>query len=304
MGKYTFGPVSSRRFGVSLGIDLSPDQKSCNFDCLYCELPKAQRTDTITNPAPVEVIIADVSAALQHHPQAEVITITANGEPTLYPYLEVLIDQLNQVKKGRRLLILSNAAALHRPEVQKALLKIDTVKLSLDCATERCFKRIDRPLAVTVDTIIHSIIEFRQKFRGELVIEILLVEGINDTMKEFEAFAEVLPQIGADRIDIGTIDRPPAYDVRAVPFEKIAILTETLLGLPFNIVTKRGNTEAKSAYSDEEILNTFAKRPFSKADVERLFDEDSKTRLTALLEAKKVETVDNNGIIFFHTTKQ
>ena len=296
-----FGPVSSRRFGVSLGIDLSPETKSCNFDCVYCELPKAQRTDTISHPPKVDRIIEDVTAALKNHPLTEVITITANGEPTLYPDLESLIDALIAIKGERRLMILTNSSTLPDPKVRAALKKLDSVKCSLDCVTKRCYKRIDRPLHTDVSDVIEALRLFRDEYDGELLLEILLVAGINDTIREFEAFANILPEIRPDRIDIGTIDRPPAYDVKAVPFEKIALLAETLTGLPVNIVTKRGNTDARSHYSDDELLITLAKRPFAEEDVDRLLDDDSKARLLILLKQEKVETVEKNGILFYHT---
>jgi len=303
MGKYTFGPISSRRFGVSLGIDLSPDEKSCNFDCLYCELPKAQKRDTIINPPLPQEIISDVKSALASHPNTEVITITANGEPTLYPYIDRLIDSLLEIKEERKLLILSNSSTLYKDEIKKSLSKLDIVKLSLDCVTGKCFKKIDRALNSSIDAIIESIIEFRKIFKGELIIEILLVSGINDKIEEFEKFNNILKKIDPDRIDIGTIDRPPAYDVKPVAYDKIKILCETLTDLPVNIVTKKNNTASKSFYSKDEILSTFEKRPFKKEDVDRLFDDNSREILKALVKENKIEIIESNGNFFYHTKK-
>ena len=127
--KYIFGPISSRRFGMSLGIDLSPDEKSCNFDCIYCELEKAQKSDTIKNPPKVEDIINDVKKGFEKF-QFDVLTITANGEPTLYPYLDELVDKLKIFDK--KLLILSNSSTINNPQIQQILKKLDIVKLSLD----------------------------------------------------------------------------------------------------------------------------------------------------------------------------
>ena len=110
--KYIFGPISSRRFGMSLGIDLSPDEKSCNFDCIYCELEKGEKTDTIKNPPQVEDIINDVKKGFEKF-QFDVLTITANGEPTLYPYLDELVDKLKIFDK--KLLILSNSSTIKFP---------------------------------------------------------------------------------------------------------------------------------------------------------------------------------------------
>ena len=96
--KFIFGPVSSRRFGSSLGIDLSPDQKSCNFDCLYCELKKAKAVRTIKNEPKPEVIINELKRALGEFKDIDVITLTANGEPSLYSNLSSLITQINNIK--------------------------------------------------------------------------------------------------------------------------------------------------------------------------------------------------------------
>ena len=144
MQRYTFGPVASRRFGVSLGIDLSPGAKSCNFDCLYCELPAAVQRNTIEHPPAVAEIVAEVKAVLATRSDIDVLTITANGEPTLYPDLQPLIDALKTLPDRPRLLILSNGSTIADPAVQNALAKLDTVKLSLDCAGAPCFKKLDR----------------------------------------------------------------------------------------------------------------------------------------------------------------
>jgi wyosine [tRNA(Phe)-imidazoG37] synthetase (radical SAM superfamily) len=299
MGKYTFGPVASRRFGLSLGIDLSPDTKSCNFDCLYCELPFAQTVDSIKNPPKIVDVLAEVKSALTAHPDTEVLTITANGEPTLFPDLENLIDQLIEIKADKRLLILSNASTIMNPKIQQALLKIETVKLSLDAVTPNVYKKIDRSMNIPIETIIEGIIEFSKKFQHELVIEILLVSGINDKLSEFIALKPILEKISAKRIDIGTIDRPPAYNVKPVSFEKISMLCEVLDGLPFNIVTKPNVHPAKSYYDQEELLSTFAKRPFSQNDVTLLFDDMTLKNLEILITDKKVEKIEKNGQFFF-----
>jgi wyosine [tRNA(Phe)-imidazoG37] synthetase (radical SAM superfamily) len=109
-----FGPIVSRRFGISLGIDLSPDSKSCNFDCLYCELLSAKKSDTIINPPAIDEVLTALKRALGLHPNSEIITITANGEPTLYPYLDKLIDELNKIKQNKKLLILSNGSTIYQ----------------------------------------------------------------------------------------------------------------------------------------------------------------------------------------------
>ena len=295
----TFGPIPSRRFGLSLGIDLSPGAKACNFDCLYCELSAAKPTDTIPNPPSVPEVVAAVKEALAEHPDTEVITITANCEPTLYPYLDELIDAVQSIKGERKLLILSNASTIDDPKIRQALSKLDIVKLSLDCATKRCFKRLDRPLdADKLGRIIAGMREFRKDFSGTLVIEILVVQGINDTDEEFKALATVLKEIHPDRVDIGTIDRPPAYAVQPVTYERLESLAEHLAGLPVTIVAKRVKP-AKQHFTREDILAMLSRRPLTQEDVETLFDAASRAILHRLLQEGTITKRSLNAATFY-----
>ena len=297
--RYIFGPVASRRFGLSLGIDLSPDEKSCNFDCLYCELKPAAVTDTIKNPPPVEVIVSEVEKALSEYPDIDVITITANGEPTLYPYLDKLVEALNRIKGDKKLLILSNASTIADPKIQDTLRHIDIVKLSLDCATPACFKKIDRPLkSVEIEKIIEGIKAFRKVYDKDLIIELLVISGVNDKPEEMKALGKVLDEIEPDRVDLGTIDRPPAYDVKAVSTEKLKELSRYLGHHNISIMHKE-KPEKEIDFSDEEILATIARRPQSESDVAYLFSEKAKERLARLEEEGKVSKENIAGVTFF-----
>jgi len=113
-----FGPIHSRRFGVSLGVDLSPSQKQCNFDCLYCELSPAKVTDKQEKVIEVDAIIDALKTHLND--TIDVITLTANGEPTLYPYLDELIDKIKSIT-NKEILILTNSATLKDKKVFNAL---------------------------------------------------------------------------------------------------------------------------------------------------------------------------------------
>ena len=298
-----FGPVPSRRFGLSLGIDLSPEHKACNFDCLYCELEPAKPVDHIPNPPSVKQVITQVQEALERFLDVEMITITANGEPTLYPHLDELIDELNKIKQDKKLLILSNASRIHEPQIQKVLAKLDIVKLSLDCATPRCFKRLDRPLKnISLEKIIQGIEQFRKLYKGLLVIEILVVKGINDKQEEFTALGQMLRRIQPDRVDVGTIDRPPAYNVEPVSYERLFELSHELRGLPVTIVSRHFGQNYFTNLSKEEILDLLAHRPLTQEDITHLFDKPSQQRLQELFQDNKIEKITVGTIDFFKTT--
>ena len=293
---YTFGPVNSRRFGISLGIDLSPKEKSCNYDCVYCELSSAKPVDTIKHPPKVLDIISEVQTELKKHPEVKVITITSNGEPTLYHDLEELVDELNLIKKDKKLLILSNGSTICDARVQKAMQKIDIVKLSLDCATKSCFKKIDRPLKdIELEDIISCMKTIKHK---TLIIEILVVKGINDKEKEFEKLNKILQDIKPSRVDIGTIDRPPAYNVKKVDEEKLTELAKIIENIPVSLIRK-SSPKNKEDFSKDEILNLLSHRPQSEFDVENFFSQRSKENLEALLKNNLVKKTDIAGSVFF-----
>ncbi len=297
--KYIFGPINSRRFGLSLGIDLSPDEKSCNFDCLYCELSVAALKDKIKNPPIVEDILGEVSVALREYPNLDVITITANGEPTLYSDLDKLVDGLNSIKGDVKLLILSNASNIYKREIQDVLKKIEIVKLSLDCATQECFRKIDRSLKeITIDMIIDGLKSFREIYSGELVIEILVVKGVNDSIDDMKRLNEVLNKIKPDRIDLGTIDRPPAYIVEGVSEDRLNELSSYFSTLPIHLVYKNRPKE-KIDYSKDQIRSMIKMRPLSFMDVNQLFSDRSKEFLQELIDKKEVIMHDIAGAKFY-----
>ncbi len=301
MSNIIFGPIRSRRFGTSLGIDLSPSSKQCNYDCVYCELAPATTVDHQSTVLPVATIITEIQKALAAHPDIDVLTLTANGEPTLYPHLEALVDAINAIKGEIRTLILSNGSTIADPAVQQALSKIDTVKLSLDCATPRCFKRIDRMHeGIDIETIQSDMLAFKEHYRGTLIIEVLIVKGINDRAQEIEALSTFLEQLRPARIDLGTIDRPPAYKVEPVTYETLYTLAQHFdSSLPVHITHRKHGISTPASYDDEAILSTLAKRPLTQEDIDLLFDPPSQKRLQKLLDEQRVTIRDTHGVEFF-----
>jgi len=296
--KTIFGPINSRRFGSSLGIDLSPALKQCNFDCLYCELAPSATTDRQVEVVEVSTIIEELKTHL--HDKIDVITLTANGEPTLYPHLEELIDEINKIKNSTQTLILTNSATLVDDNIFSILLKLDQVKLSLDAVSQSIFKRIDRPHKdINIDKIIQKVEEFSHVYQGKLFIEILFVHGLNDTKEEISKLNEVLLKVKATRIDLGTIDRPPAYPVEGLSYKE---LYETSLlfdsSLPIHVASRIHAEPNNATYNDEDILNTLDKRPLTMEDIILLFDEESKKRLKELI-SKKVVIIKKIGNLEF-----
>jgi len=283
-----FGPINSRRFGTSLGIDLSPSLKQCNFDCLYCELAPSATVSKQDTTIDVKTIINELKEHLNEH--IDVITLTANGEPTLYPFMDELIDEIDKIKGTTETLILTNSATLNSEKVFNSLLKLDQVKLSLDAISEDVFKKIDRPHSnIDVSTVVSKVIKFSQIFKGKLFIEILFVYGLNDNEDEIKKLNDVLTKINCERIDLGTIDRPPAYPVSGISYKElhdISLMFDS--SLPIHIASRIHAEPNNSYYNDEDIINTLDKRPLTMDDINLLFDEDSKERLNKLINENKI----------------
>lgn len=294
-----FGPIPSRRFGISLGVDLSPSKKQCNFDCLYCELEGAKTVDAMNEYPSVKDVIEAIKNSFIKHEKIDVITLTANGEPTLYPYLDELVDEINKIKQNTKILILSNGSTIYKEDIFNTLLKLDTVKLSLDCVSEKCFKKLDRQhKSIDVSKIVPSMIEFSKKSKNDFVLEILFVKDLNDKDAEIELLYDAVKKINPKRVDIGTIDRPPAYEVKPVEYsllEKVANLFE---GINVNIAFKNRPKQINS-FTEEEIISMLKRRPLTLDDIENLFDVNSKDILNKLVKNSKISIVDSSGVKFY-----
>jgi len=302
MKNIIFGPVNSRRFGISLGIDLSPNKKQCNFDCLYCELEPNSTVDSFDEVLSVEDIISALKERLSN--SIDFITITANGEPTLYPYLDTLVDEIDKIKKDTKTLILSNASRIDDKNIAKTLSKIDVVKLSLDCIDNSCLKKLDRAYRdIDVENIKQGMLDFSKIYKKDLIIEILFVKTIND--KSIDRYSEFLLELNPKRVDIGSIDRPPAYNVKPLSYEDLVEISHKFdSSLPIYISSRKNINSNPISYSDDEIIATLAKRPLSDDDITILFDNSSQDRLKILLKDKKIEKIELNGIFFYKLSKK
>ncbi|RTI84330.1 radical SAM protein [Campylobacter jejuni] len=297
--KILFGPVSSRRFGRSLGIDLSPSEKQCNFDCVYCELVPKKAQEKQDEIISIDKIISEVKAVLEKNVEFDFLTLTANGEPSLYPYLNELIFSLRSIAKDKKLLILSNGTAVLDEDKFNALLKLDVVKFSLDSAVAKTFYRIDRALKnIDLEKMIEKMADFRARFNGDLIIEILVVKDLNDNEEEFKALNQALKKIMPLRVDLSTIDRPPAYAVKKVSEEKLLKLSKLIDSTPV-LLAKRHYEGEKLNFNKEELLKMLHLRSQSEIDIEAKFDEQSKTLLNQLIKEKKVKILDLAGVKFY-----
>jgi len=225
---YLFGPVPSRRFGRSLGLDVTPF-KTCSFDCLYCQCGcTTRRTAERGEFVPFDKVCAELERWLAEDGRADCITFAGSGEPTLYSRLGDLIRFIKK-KTALPVTVLSNGSLLHRVTVREDLLRADTVKATFSAWDEVSFHRIHRPAhGLTFEQLLAGARDFRKVFKGSFDLEVFLMEGINSSPEQVRRIAASAAQIHPDRIQLNTAVRPAAEtDVRPVSIEKL----EALCGL-------------------------------------------------------------------------
>ncbi len=207
--RYIFGPVSSGRLGLSLGLDLL-GEKICSMDCVYCEVGA---TKTLTLERKAYVLAQDILDELADWASkgfdTEYVTLGGSGEPCLNTELAEIIAGVRHILPEKKIAVLTNSSVLPDPEVQKALLAADVVLPSMDSLVESEFRRINRPCAkLSATAIAQGISSFRSLFDGQLFLEILLAASYNDSEENLYLLKDFCSQLKADRVDVVTLSRP------------------------------------------------------------------------------------------------
>ncbi len=260
--KHLFGPLMSRRFGRSLGIDLCP-MKTCSYDCIFCQLGKTpQKTTKREEFFPLEDICNEIAHWLKTDGNAEYITLAGSGEPTLYSRFGELTDFIHS-KTDIPVLLLSNGSLFWQKEVREAALKIDVVKLSMSVWNQDLFDRINRPVSGLIfEDMVNGEIEFRKKYKGKLILEVFLLEGINATQSDVRKIAQFAKQIKPDTIHFNTVTRPAAegfaHSVAKKEMEQFSEMFTPHAEIPPEI---SGTPLLNKDIDEEKIMDLIRRRP-------------------------------------------
>lgn len=303
--QHLFGPVPSRRLGRSLGIDLVP-HKTCSFNCIYCQLG---RTTNLTldrrNYVPLGEIKRELAQWQAQGGEADYLTLSGSGEPTLHSQVEELVDWI----KGhfaQPLAVLTNGSLLWQAAVRQALRGVDLLIPSLDAATPEVFQQVNCPYPdLALGQIIEGIAEARRQCPGETWLEIMLVAGVNDSPEGLEALREAVGCIQPHRIQINTVVRPPAERrAGAVTAERLAEARE-LLGptaeviAPLDLVASL--TESQADHS-EQVRALLRRRPCTAGDIStalNLHPNEVAKYLAALTSDGEATTSEREGEVYY-----
>jgi len=311
MYKHLFGPVPSRRLGMSLGIDLIP-HKICTLNCIYCECGTTTRlVHERKEYVPLEEVYRELEDYFKSNPDPDYLTFSGAGEPTLHSHIGEVIARVKELRPGIPVAVLTNGTLFGDPVVRKELMQADLVLPSLDAATDMALRRINRPQrSLKAADYVDGLIRFSQEFKGKIWLEILILPGYNDGEENLEALKKAIQNIHPDCIQLNTLDRPGTVEgllpARMAQLQEIAaffgVQQVEIIAPP----EKRNKVKYYRSDVESAILETISRRPCTLADLEKilgLHTNEINKYLGVLEDAGKLETIKEERGIFYQLSE-
>jgi wyosine [tRNA(Phe)-imidazoG37] synthetase (radical SAM superfamily) len=280
---YLFGPVLSRRLGLSLGVDLLR-HKTCNLDCVYCELGRTRcLTEERGRFVPPDRVLLEIGR--RSGDSFDFLTFAGSGEPTLSIDLGCIIEKAREMVDAP-LAVITNSTLFSSPAVRKEVAMADVVLPSLDAATQSTFQAINRPAAgLQIEEVIEGLQRFRGEYGGEIWLEVMLARGIND--REAELIARVAESISPDRIQLNTVVRPPAEPVEPLGEEEMERILEAFPGAEL-IPDWDWRVPERLSASIQELLS---RRPCTLEEMRSAMDLESEAAI------KYLKILERDGLV-------
>ncbi|RLD14605.1 MAG: radical SAM protein [Caldiserica bacterium] len=260
--KFVYGPVPSRRFGRSLGVNPIP-LKTCNYSCVYCQLG---RTKNFINERrsffKKDLILSEIKEAVnEFNNEIDYITFVGEGEPLLSKDIGYLIQKVREFTDIKTALITNGALLMHE-EVRREVIPFHVISPTLDAGSEEIFRLINRPFeGIKLADIVNGFINLRKEYKGEIWIEIMLVKGLNDKEEELLKIKNFLEKISPDKVYVNVPIRPPAEEWVKIPSEKeIEKAKRILKNAIFINLEEQGIFEGREFGTPEEAILFLTRR--------------------------------------------
>jgi len=307
MYKHLFGPVPSRRLGMSLGIDLIP-KKVCSLNCVYCEVGKTTKL-TLNRMAYVKYdqVITELKQFMRNKPKIDYITFSGSGEPTLNSRIGEVLNFSKINYPDIKTAVLTNGTLFFSQKLRTELLQADVILPSIDAASQAVFEKINRPNSnLKIETYIQGLIDFRKEYKGKIWLEIFLLKDYNDSKKELDLLKKAILKINPDSIQLNTLDRPGTVTglIPLVKSELQEIIDYWNMPNVEIIVAAQERTSVESYSGDIEtaIIETIARRPCTLDDLHHFLGVhvNEINKYLGTLEANnKIETVRLERGVFY-----
>lgn len=307
MYKYLFGPVPSRRLGMSLGIDLVP-KKVCALNCVYCEVGETTKLTTDRMEyIKYDKIISELQQFMSSRPKIDYITFSGSGEPTLNSRIGEVLAYVKQNYPDVKTAILTCGALLSSPQLRTEILEADVILPSLDAATQAIFNKINRPNPnLSIDTYIKGLIDFRKEYKGQIWLEVFLLRGYNDTPEELDLIKEAILKIEPDIVQLNTLDRPGTVEgliaMTKNELQKIKDYWDISNVEIIASAAQRTDVDSYNTNIEGTILATIARRPCTLDDLNQILgihvNEINKYLGTLELNKKIKSTTLKRGVFY------
>jgi len=278
--KHLFGPVTSRRLGVSLGIDLVP-YKYCPLNCVYCEVQSTTHLQTKREEFfPTQDILDELDSFMRERPHLDYITFSGAGEPTLNSSIKDIISHVKEQYPEYKLALLTNGVLLNDDAVLAEILPCDLILPSLDAATQKVYEMINRPKAgLKVEELISGLVKLRERYQGQIWLEVFIIPGINDMEEELLPLREAIARIKPDVVQLNSLDRPGAEEwveaATARDLKKVKDFMTLALSTPIEIIAKikyQGGMDSLDAEVVSFIQATISRRPSTAEDLAEMLN--------------------------------
>jgi wyosine [tRNA(Phe)-imidazoG37] synthetase (radical SAM superfamily) len=302
-----FGPVPSRRLGLSLGVDLVP-HKVCTLDCIYCQVGHTTRKSLERSSfVDLDRIKHELAARLQQGPRPDYITLSGSGEPTLNCDLEAIIRVVRGITEIPIALI-TNGTLLHLAQVRSECLGADVILPSLDASDEALFRKINRPHeGLTVADHVAGLEALRREYRGQIWLEVFLVQDLNTSDSHRSALRSHIRRIRPDRIHLNTAVRPTADShVQAVPAATLHAWAVEF-GPKCEVIAdfQHVKTDSSLTGGEDTTLTLLQRRPCSNQDVATGLGielNQADIILGRLVNKGKIYTETKSGLTYYRVT--
>lgn len=307
--EYIYGPVPSRRLGLSLGVDIIP-YKTCSFDCVYCQLgATTNKTVERKEYLPKDEILMTIEKAISSGKKIDYITFSGSGEPTLNSKIGCLIQEIKRIT-NIPVAVLTNSSLLYDEQVREELLPANLVVPTYDAANEDIFETIHHPHpAISIEKITTGLKEFSKKFKGSLWIEVMLVKDKNDAIEHIEALKSVIKDINPDKrcdlkVQLNTVVRPPTDELaNPLSYEELDKIRE-LIGGNCEIIAKfnKKQKDRNPKNIEESIRALVSRRPVTLADISNSLGicmNEMIKYLHLMEQEKKIKSVKYNETTFY-----
>ena len=274
MYKHIFGPVPSRRLGISLGVDLVKP-KSCNMNCVFCECGSTPKLSTKRESFKNIKEVEDEIASILKEIKPDYITFSGSGEPTLSKDLGKIINWIKSNTEAKVCLI-TNSLLLDNDEVVSEVLEADLIIPTLNSVDDEIFHKINRPdKDIHISSLMSGLKKLSEKYKGEVFLETFIVEGVNDNKEHIEKMAEFLKNIRFTKLQLNSLARKGAENwVKPASLEclnKVKNIFEENGIKNVEIVKELPELKEKLEMKKDLIENMKAKRTYNEAEIEKIF---------------------------------